>query len=235
MTLQARGRREPADFREDLQLIDALPVESFKLLLRAARYAQNSQQPVWNFTTSVSTLRTLGLQDCDLRWLVIKGYLDHAYDASARGAPRITESTPPTRFTYRSTFVLTSQGTRFVECLLKPPSFSLPPRDTPVPLAAQQTPLWDAQLRELRIGCVVIKHFSVPAENQETILSSFQEEAWPAHLDDPLPPVAGIDAKRRLHSTIRCLNRNQKSPLLRFHGDGYGRGVYWKFLLPVAG
>jgi hypothetical protein len=96
-------------------------------------------------------------------------------------------------------------------------------------LAATATaPCWDQQLRELRLDQILIKRFCVPAENQELILASFQEEAWPTRIDDPLPPVPQIDAKRRLHSAIQCLNRNQRAQLVHFHGDGNGRGVRWE-------
>jgi hypothetical protein len=91
-------------------------------------------------------------------------------------------------------------------------------------------PIWDRGRRELRIGRILIKRFCVPAENQEIVLSAFQEEAWPAHIDDPLPPAKEIDPKRRLHATIQRLNCNQKARLLHFHGDGYGRGICWERL-----
>jgi hypothetical protein len=35
----------------------------------------------------------------------------------------------------------------------------------------------------------VVKEFKLPAPNQETILTAFQEEGWPPRIDDPLPPV----------------------------------------------
>ena len=89
-------------------------------------------------------------------------------------------------------------------------------------------PSWDRERRELRMGRILIKRFCVPAENQEIVLSAFQEEAWPAHIDDPLPPAAEIEPKRRLHATIQRLNCNQKVRLLNFHGDGYGRGLCWE-------
>lgn len=73
-------------------------------------------------------------------------------------------------------------------------------------------------------------HCALIAPDQERILAVFQEESWPDRIDDPLPPVPGITPKRRLHSTIQCLNRNQKTHLLQFHGDGCGCGVRWELL-----
>ena len=68
-------------------------------------------------------------------------------------------------------------------------------------------PKWDAELRELRLGSQLLRRFRQRASCQEAILSAFEEEGWPARIDDPLPPKSGHDAKRRLHSTIENLNR----------------------------
>jgi len=77
------------------------------------------------------------------------------------------------------------------------------------------------------MGEMVVKQFKVPAPNQEVILASFEEEGWPPRIDDPLPPQADQDSKRRLHDTIITLNRHQKNRLIRFSGDGSGEGVRW--------
>jgi len=60
------------------------------------------------------------------------------------------------------------------------------------------------------------------------ILTTFEEEKWPPKVDDPLPPHAEIDAKQRLHDTIKSLNRGQKRKLIRFRGDGTGQGIRWE-------
>ena len=39
--------------------------------------------------------------------------------------------------------------------------------------------------------------------------------------------------KRRLHDTIRSLNRNQKEGRLRFKGDGTGEGIVWEGAPPL--
>jgi hypothetical protein len=66
---------------------------------------------------------------------------------------------------------------------------------------------------------------------QEAILMAFEEENWPPRIDDPLPVHPDMLPKRRLHDTIKSLNRNQKRPLIRFMGDGTGEGVRWESLL----
>lgn len=76
----------------------------------------------------------------------------------------------------------------------------------------------------------MVKQFRLPAPNQETILTAFQEESWPVRIDDPLPPKAEIDPKERLHNTIKALNRNQKQRRLKIKGDGTGEGVMWEVI-----
>jgi hypothetical protein len=91
-------------------------------------------------------------------------------------------------------------------------------------------PIWDRDRHELRFGALLIKQFKLPSPNQETILVVFEEENWPPRIDDPLPPSDAVDAKQRLHDTIKNLNRNQKHRLLRFMGDGTGQGVRWELI-----
>jgi hypothetical protein len=68
----------------------------------------------------------------------------------------------------------------------------------------------------------------VPARNQELVLTAFQELDWPESIDDPLPPDHNVDPKQRLQATIKSLNRNQLTPLIRCHGNGNGQQVYWE-------
>jgi hypothetical protein len=89
---------------------------------------------------------------------------------------------------------------------------------------------WDRTLRELWLDESLVKRFSSPAINQELILSAFEEEGWPPHIDDPLPPVIDIDPKLRLRDTISSLNRHQLLSIIRFHGDGRGTGIRWEVL-----
>lgn len=90
-------------------------------------------------------------------------------------------------------------------------------------------PTWDSVRRELRVGVQVVKRFHNPAPVQELILAAFEEEGWPPHIDDPLPPCDGIDPKKRLHNAINCLNRNRAARLIKFHGNGTRTGVRWDF------
>ena len=60
------------------------------------------------------------------------------------------------------------------------------------------------------------------------MLSAFEEEGWPRHIYDPLPPKEKLDTKQRLHATIDWLNRNQENRVMRFRGDGTGEGICWE-------
>jgi hypothetical protein len=64
---------------------------------------------------------------------------------------------------------------------------------------------------------------------------ALEEEGWPPRIDDPLPMVAELDAKQRLHDTIKNLNRHQHRRCLRFFGDGTGQGVCWEWIRDDAG
>ena len=88
-------------------------------------------------------------------------------------------------------------------------------------------PQWDSGRRELSLGGRTVKHFLVPARNQELILSVFQEEGWPERIDDPLTPHQDIDPKTRRNDVIYRLNHKQCKCLIRFRANGTGDGVYW--------
>lgn len=47
-------------------------------------------------------------------------------------------------------------------------------------------PFFDSDRHELRVGTIVVKHFTQRSDAQEIILASFQEENWCQSIDDPL-------------------------------------------------
>jgi hypothetical protein len=90
------------------------------------------------------------------------------------------------------------------------------------------SPIWDRDLRELRVGESVIKRFRQPARNQTVVLASFQELLWPRRIDDPLTGNSEIEPKRRLRDTVFALNRNHVTAnVLVFEADGTGTGIIW--------
>jgi hypothetical protein len=59
------------------------------------------------------------------------------------------------------------------------------------------------------------------------ILDAFEEEGWPDHIDEPLPPLDGGRESDRLRKEVYALNRRLTNPLLRFSMDGTGQGIRW--------
>jgi hypothetical protein len=204
-------------------------------LTHAKRCARDAGRDVWDFAIEIEVLLREGLTKSDLRWLISKGYVEHAEESTQlRHGSRKFRPCLNLAFSNRTCFVLTDAGE----------SFKIGPHDLPAAgglrlaepaeaptgdsLASGKHPSWDAARRELRLGDRVVKRYRVPSTSQEVILAAFEEEGWPAAIDDPLPPMEDQDPKRRLRTTIQSLNTNQRSPLLHFRGDGSGERVLWE-------
>lgn len=206
-------------------------VVGLERLLRAYDYAEDLGCDVWDFAVEIQDLRSADMSSADFRWLIRKGYVEHARDVTLPGEEvRSFRGVQGDTFTKKSCFALTKRGAVFVRQLLS--TARAVRRDENLSDEALQTvrsivPQWDRDLQELRFGGRVVKQFKVPAPNQEMILAAFEEEGWPPRIDDPLPPQADQDPKRRLHDTINSLNRNHKVEAIRFLGDGSGLGVRW--------
>lgn len=220
-----------------------------ELLCRAFRYAVESEVDVWQYSVEWKELRRLGLASCDIRCLIAHGWVQHAVELDRPGEDRLFHPAKGNELGERSCFVLSERAWSTLH------SGSEPPRDPPetppdsprdperngrpvltselknVP-AGDVQPEWDGDRKELRLDGIVVKRFKWPAANQELILAVFQEEGWPAKIDDPLPSVAQQDPKRRLSDTIKCLNRKQVNPFIHFRGDGTGEGIVWELLQP---
>jgi hypothetical protein len=212
------------------------PIQTGLAILAEARdCAQEVQRDVWDFAVEVHSLRDAGLSYSSLRWLLCKGYAEHAIESTRLHAPRRTfRRAGSLVFGERSCLVLTAAGAAVAG---GPQSFPLVLRGAcqgsdseSRPAIWPATPRWDAQCRELRWGAKLVKRFREPASNQELILAAFEEEGWPPHMDDPLPNGHDQDAKQRLHDTIKRLNRHQINRLIRFRGDGSGCGIIWEAL-----
>jgi len=87
---------------------------------------------------------------------------------------------------------------------------------------------FDRELLELRVDSVLVKRLDCRATNQICILTAFEEDGWPRHIDDPLHPAKGTDSKARLRYAIHSLNGCQHPWLIRFFADGTGRGIRWE-------
>jgi len=215
---------------------------SMRLFLQAHDYARSLGRDDWDFALELPSICSAGMTVNDLRWLLYEGYVEHACEVHSEGAPsRQFRDMGKRTFTQRSCFVITTRGVSLARqlCVDYPdaahsPSTGLAATSLglthPSNDLSASTPHWDSDRRELRICGVLVKQFKLPSSNQEAILDAFEEEAWPIRIDDPLPPRSEMNSKRRLHDTIKSLNRHQKSRSLRFLGDGRGEGVRWESL-----
>ncbi len=232
---------------------------AINLLYRACRYTRYFRAGAWDFAVEIAELRRFGLTNNEFRWLLASNYVEHAEEITQPGDEKRTfRAAGKHDFSDRSCFVLTSTGADLAAGFngatdqeissdehsgSTNSNGSAPARlQTDVPKNGQPkedssglTPRWDAERKELRLGKHLVKVFKWPSPNQETILAVFEEEGWPAKIDDPLPIAPEQDPKRRLHDTIKCLNRNHKLDLIRFRGDGTGEGVIWTHLVDSDG
>lgn len=209
-------------------------------LARAASYAHDAGSSPWDFAVEAESLFNLGLTASDLRWLVTKGYLEHAFEITCDGdAQRRFQPCQHLAFGERTCFVLTDLGARLTApqgLVAARTSADEAPKKSDAPPAAESAkslPYWDNQRRVLCVGRRIVKKFRVPSFCQEAILSAFEEEGWPPAVDDPLPPLLDQDPKRRLRDTLKSLNTNQANALLRFRGDGSGSRILWEFKEPA--
>jgi hypothetical protein len=209
--------------------------DALGLLLQAYDYAIELEQDTWELAVELDVLRGAKLTNSDLRWLVAKGYIEHAIETTcAEDRARHFRRTAVLTLNEGVCFVLTRNGAAVAREIFS--------SEAAVPVAEPRVgicqivatdevggrPKWDHQRRQLRLGTELVKEFKLPSPNQETVLAAFEEEGWPPRIDDPLPPVAHLDSRRRLHDTIKALNRKQKRYLVRFRGDGSGEGIRWE-------
>ena len=223
------------------------------LLLEAVEYAEETSGKGWEFAVEIEQLIAKGLNPNDFRWLVRNSLVLHQREVTLEGDDgRSFRPSGDLTFTDRTCFVLSETGICFARGLCKVTmspeevishhddqardgnaDFSLNGDSEPVngrSLDKTTVPKWDCVRRILSVDGLCVKRFKWAAENQEAVLSVFEEESWPSRIDDPLRPQPEQDPKRRLSDTIKCLNRKQEHPIIHFRGDGTGEGVVWEFV-----
>jgi len=229
--------------------LSASIAKAVRWLEKARHYALETARNPWDFAITIAELRRTGVSENDLRWLVCQGYIEHAKEIPSTSGERAFDQRVSLRFSKSSAFVITDTGlaqglesaATAVACEEKPNSARQPAQpiaqsvhwstDFPLNRFGQRIhPKWDRDRRELRLAGQVVKVFKLPSPMQETILMAFEEESWPPRIDDPLPMHPDLLPKRRLHDTIKSLNRNQKNCLIRFMGDGTGEGIRWELI-----
>jgi hypothetical protein len=232
---------------QSVLLARAEVVPAYRLLLAAYEYGRDANVDPWQFAVETDELRERGAASVDLRWLIATGLAEHRRETTIPGDPeRSFRNLPRTGLPRRTSIALTERGAARLAALMREKleksrslgssgaaTDGMPVGEEAKPLLAEAPrPVWDQQRRELRFCEQVVKHFRVPAPNQEIILQAFQEENWPHCVDDPLPPQDNLPIKSRLLATIKSLNRSQVKPLILFHGNGNGVQVYWETRAP---
>jgi hypothetical protein len=174
-----------------------------------------------------------GLTTADLRWLLDQGYVEYvAEGAEVPASQTVTSTALVPHAVGTAGFRLTAKGLTLarhavgLRPLLGRPARAGSGRGSAE--AQLSVPCWRHDLRELWFRERLVKRFLQPALNQESVLAEFQQHGWPSAIADPLTPAPGFDAPQRLHDTIKCLNQHQSHRLIRFRGDGSGRGVRWQ-------
>ncbi|REK18898.1 MAG: hypothetical protein DWQ37_03580 [Planctomycetota bacterium] len=205
-------------------------------LLQAHDYAQDLQACPWEFAIEIATLRALKLSNSDLRWLVARDIVDHGVEVTVGDSRQRSFQHPERlRLARKACFVLTETGVPLARRLQRlpaePEAADVPERhDLPSLVVATppppQSPTWDRDRHELRVGRRVVKQFKIPNVCQESILAVFEEMRWPERIDDPLPDE-GAGRPLQLQQAIDALNRHQKHALIEFCGDG--EGVRWMY------
>jgi hypothetical protein len=192
--------------------------------------AQDLKIDPWELALRLTHLVALGVDERDLRWLVLHGYVTVRDGARwfQRGARGAAGGNP--RFMITETGLLAAGLRREgADCLPGGPSIS-----ARIVSLGCDLPRWDGKLRQLSFAGCVVKRFRLPARNQEAVLSAFEEEGWPPSIDDPLPFVPQLESKQRLRVTIRHLNENHRDRLIRFRGNGTGEAVLWEPMIAAS-
>ena len=210
----------PTLFRPRNQLLGGPKMRAgMQLLLEAFAYAHNTKKDAAEFAVEVAALRAVGLNHSDLRWLICKGYVQHADETTSSDDDKRTfREAANLAFSNATCFVLSGKGAAAAKYVIAP--FGKRPSQSGLPY-------WDGAAHELRFHGRLVKRYQRPSPNQEMILAAFQEEGWPPRIDDPLPPCDDQEPRQRLRDAIKNLNRNQRYGLIRFFGDGTGQGIRW--------
>lgn len=228
--------------RRAVPLDDALLTAALEMLWRAYRYAADSGTDIWEFALEIDEFRRVQVSNSELRWLLSQGYVTHAEETASENGQRRFRRVPCMSLSDTSCFIIAEAGVALVESsdaavpLTKFDAQKSSMRTSELDggvkrrLTVDAKPAWDAQRRELWVDGRLVKRLRRPSTNQQMILDVLEATYWPRQIADPLPLRPAQCPKRRLHDAIKCLNRNHAHAVIRFSGDGSGRGVLWAYL-----
>lgn len=163
------------------------------LLLDACTLARGLNRNSSEFAVEMADLSRAGATHADIRWLVCKGYAQSLVECTPKNATvRRFRKARNLRITENNCFILTMSGLAVAE-RLSDAGCDAAPHDSKASKDRQQ-PNWDGSRRQLWWRGTMIKHFRVPAANQEAVLSAFEEQGWPPRIVDPIPPGIGDES-----------------------------------------
>lgn len=230
-------QREVDSALEVCREIGSAAIEAMHYLLKAHNFALQLDVGTWDFAVELDFLRRLKIDSSELRWLVGAGLLQQAEEITAPGdSRRVFDHVGFLSFDSNTCFVLTELGVA-VAAMIRDHRSEYGRPQMLQSLARQgedsltvlgEKPEWHSDRQQLYFAGKLVKEFRLPSPNQTAILAAFEEEAWPPHIDDPLPQCPVVGPKERLRYTIKSLNKHQKHRLLRFRGDGRGEGICWE-------
>ena len=217
--------------RDEFARRKAIQFSSFlQILVEANEYSSDLTISPWAFSVGFSEASMMGINLNDLHWMTRRNWIQCRHGKREL----FNEGFVQHEIVKGSEFIILSSGIMALRSAQKEDVAAVPLHSLKVSHANGytlsddfSTPKWNVERRELTVSGTVVKRFRWPAPNQEMILSVFSEEGWPSRIEDPLPQGKGLDPKRRLGDTIKCLNRNQNVNLIRFRGDGTGEGILW--------
>ena len=219
------------------QAADRCPIHRAALMLALAYdRARDVDCDPWQFAVAMQELIAIGVTVSDLRWLVVKGYAEHAHETT-RTSDSTRKFKPSRNLAFRDStrFVISEAGLLFLDSESRQTKLTLCSDANDQRAAFIILPHWDYDARVLSFDGQVVKEYRVPSPNQEVVLAAFQEEGWPNFIDDPLSPKGDLHPKQRLRDTIRYLNSHHKNKLIRFRGDGTGERIVWESIVDAGG
>jgi hypothetical protein len=210
-------------------------------LAEAHEYARDLDADPWDFAVEIASLQRQKLSNSDLRWLTVRGLVEHAIEVTPLGESQRSFRRPARlMFGKRTCFVLARGGGELVQA---PCECVADERDDDSRMTAQArafgvlstngslVPKWDRDRQELSVGSTVVKQFKIPSRSQAAVLAAFEEKSWPPRIDDPFAARGEPAFEPSLKRAIELLNERQRPPLIRFRADAADNGILWELRL----
>ncbi len=127
-------------------------------LARALQFSHDCDRPKWDFAVELLDLEQMGVSHDELRWLIGKGFVDHAREVFSKGGTgRAFDSLGGYTFTEHSCFVITESGSSWYNqsesWLNRAPCAATQMIERPQAEESGSTevekPFWDSQRHEL--------------------------------------------------------------------------------------